>query len=164
MIREAQLSDAPAVASLYAHHVLTGTGTFDITPPDAEAVAHRMRAVLAQGWPWLVAEADGALLGYACAARFRDREAYARTCESSVYVAPSAQGRGIGSRLMDALISAARASGFRQMVAVVGDSANAASLALHRRLGFREVGCLRAVGEKFGRRLDVVLMQRPLAD
>jgi L-amino acid N-acyltransferase YncA len=152
------------VAAIYAHHVLTGTGTFEITPPTADAMVGRMRRVLKAGWPWLVAEHEGAIAGYAYAAQFRDREAYARTGESSVYVASGAERQGIGRALMEALLPAARAAGFRQLVAVVGDSSNSASLSLHRALGFREAGRLTHVGEKFGRDLDVVFLQRALAD
>lgn len=163
-VRPATVRDAGAVAAIYAHHVLTGTGTFEITPPTAEVMEARMRRVLDSGWPWLVAEDADGVVGYAYAAHFRDREAYARTCESSVYVAAGAEGRGIGRMLMETLVGAARAAGFRQMVAVVGDSGNTASLALHRALGFAEKGRLTEVGEKFGRRLDVVFLQRALGD
>jgi L-amino acid N-acyltransferase YncA len=162
VVRPASPADAQAVAAIYRHHVLSGTGTFDITPPTAAEMEARIGRVLGRGWPWLVAEGAGEAVGYACAAQFRDREGYAPTCESSVYVAAGHEGRGIGRMLMERLVAEAGAAGFRQMVAVVGDSANAASLALHRRLGFREAGRLTNVGEKFGRALDVVFLQRGL--
>ncbi|MFN7176861.1 MAG: GNAT family N-acetyltransferase [Thermaurantiacus sp.] len=164
LVRAATGEDASAVAGIYAHHVLTGTGTFEITPPDTAEMDRRMARVLGNGWPWLVAERHGACVGFAYAAQYRDREAYARTCEGSVYVAGDAQGQGIGRALLQALLPAARAAGFLQMVAVIGDSGNLASLALHRALGFQEAGRLRDVGLKFGRTLDVVLMQRTLGD
>ncbi len=164
VIRPAGQADAGPIATIYAHHVLKGTGTFEITPPAAAEIGRRIALVLGRGWPWLVAECEGRPLGYAYAAQFRDREAYAETCEVSVYVAHGMQGRGVGRALMQALLPAARAAGFREMVALVGDSANAASLALHRALGFRETGRLIAVGRKFGRPLDVVILQRTLGD
>jgi L-amino acid N-acyltransferase YncA len=164
IVRPATVEDAAAVAAIYAHHVLTGTGTFEIAPPAAAEMEARMARVLGRGWPWLVAGRGDAVAGYAYAAQFRDREAYARTCESSVYVAAGAEGQGIGRVLMKALLLAARAAGFRQMLAVVGDSRNNASLSLHRALGFREAGRLLDVGEKFGRDLDVVFLQRSLGD
>lgn len=160
-IRPATLADAALCAALYAQHVLRGTGSFEIDPPDALEMAARIDRVLSRGWPWLVLEAaDGRLLGYAYAAQFRDRAAYAATAETSVYVAEGEGGRGHGRALMEALLAAARQAGFRTFLAIVGDSANAASLALHRALGFREVGTLRGVGRKFDRALDVVLLQK----
>lgn len=143
--------------------MLRGTGTFEIDPPDAREMAVRIDRVRSRGWPWLLLErADGTLLGYAYVGQFRDRAAYARTGETSVYVAEGETGRGHGRALLEALLPAAAAAGFRTLLAVIGDSGNAASLALHRALGFRQVGLLQGVGEKFGRRLDVVLMQREL--
>jgi phosphinothricin acetyltransferase len=164
LVRPATVEDAAAVADIYAHHVLTGTGTFEITPPTVAEMQARMARVLARGWPWLVAGRVGTLAGYAYAAQFRDREAYAHCCETSVYVAPGAQGHGVGRALMQTLMDAARAAGFVQLIAVVGDSGNAASLALHARLGFTERGRLLDVGCKFGRLLDVVYLQRSLGD
>ncbi len=160
-IRPATIADAALCAALYAPHVRAGTGTFEIEPPDAIEMAARIDRILSRGWPWLVREAaDGRLLGFAYAGQFRDRAAYVRTAETSVYVAEGETGRGHGRALMEALLDAARRAGFRTFVAVVGHSANLASVALHRSLGFREVGRLARVGEKFGRRLDVVIMQR----
>lgn len=161
LVRTATIVDAEAIAAIYAPQVLHGTASFETEPPDAVAMAARMARVIGAGWPWLVAE-DGGVLGYAYAAQFRDRPAYAATCENSVYVAAGAHGRGIGTALLGALVEAARAAGFREMVAVIGDSGNDASRRLHAACGFRDVGVLTSVGFKFGRWLDVVYMQRTL--
>ncbi|MBU3077256.1 GNAT family N-acetyltransferase [Sphingomonas quercus] len=159
-IRAATADDVAAIAAIYAHHVLHGTGTFEEVPPDAAGMGGRFAAVAARGWPWLVAtDADGAVIGYAYAAQFRDRAAYRYACEDSVYVAPGAMGAGVGAALMAALIPAARAAGFRRMIAVIGDSANLGSIALHRRFGFTDAGRLDEAGFKFGRWVDVVFMQ-----
>ncbi len=162
IIRAATAADVAAMAAIYGPEVLGGTASFETEAPGAAEMAARLARVTAAGWPWLVAEADGAVLGYAYAAQFRDRPAYAATCENSVYVAASAQGRGIGSALLAALVEAARAAGFREMIAVIGDSGNAASRRLHAAGGFRDAGLLTNVGHKFGRWLDVVYMQRTL--
>ncbi len=160
-IRPATLADAALCAAVYAPHVLRGTGTFEIEPPDDLEMAARIDRVLGRGWPWLVREsADGRLVGYAYATQFRERAAYAGTAETSVYVAEGEGGRGHGRVLMEALLEAAARAGFRTFLAVVGDSGNRASLALHRSLGFREIGTLKGVGRKFGRLLDVVILQR----
>jgi len=162
-IRPAVLTDAPAVSVLYAAHVLTGTASFEITPPDADEMERRIKSVLDRSHPWIVAEADdGRLLGYAYASLFHPRAAYAHTFENSVYLASDAQGQGLGSTLMQALIPLCKDSGAREIIALIGDSANAASIALHRKLGFRHVGVITDVGEKFGRLLDVVYMQLSL--
>lgn len=151
------------MAAIYAPEVLHGTASFELEAPDAVQMAGRMAAVQGRGWPWLVAERGGLVIGYAYASQFRDRPAYAGTCENSIYVGASARGSGVGQALMAALMLAARAAGFGQMIAVVGDAGgNAASLALHRRLGFVEAGRLRTVGQKFGRWLDVAYLQRAL--
>ena len=162
MIRPARPDDAAAIAAIYAPEVLTGTATFEIEPPDAAEIGARMAKVQDAGWPWLVDDADGVIRGYAYASQFRDRSAYARTCESSIYVASTAHRQGVGRALVEALVVAAHAAGFREMIAVIGDSANAGSIGLHRACGFREVGRLENVGWKFGRALDVVYMQRSL--
>ncbi len=162
VIRAATLADAAACAAIYAPQVQHGTASFETEPPDAAEMAQRMQRVLARGWPWLVAEQDGVVVGYAYASQFRDRAAYAHSCESSVYVAADAQRSGAGRTLMLALFDAARAAGFGQMIAVIGDSGNSASIGLHRALGFRHAGTLERVGLKFGRWLDVVYMQRSL--
>ena len=162
MIRPARPDDAAAIAAIYAPEVLTGTATFEIEPPDAAEIGARMAKVKDAGWPWLVDDADGVIRGYAYASQFRDRAAYARTCESSIYVASTAHRQGVGRALVAALVVAARAAGFREMIAVIGDSANAGSIGLHRACDFHEVGRLENVGWKFGRALDVVYMQRSL--
>ncbi len=164
-VRPATPADTPAIAAIYAHHVLHGTGTFEEDPPSAEDIAGRMAAIQTRGWPWLVAEGeDGAVIGYAYAAQFRDRAAYRYSCENSVYVRPDAIGRGTGRTLLEALMAAAAASGFRRMFAVIGDSDNAASIELHRRSGFAMAGRFEDAGHKFGRDLDVVFMQRTLTE
>ena len=162
MLRDATPADAAAVAGVYAHHVLHGAGTFEEVPPSPEELGARMAAVAQRGLPWLVAEADGALVGYACATPYRDRIGYRFSVEDSVYVAPAAQGRGIGRALLQALIERCARLGFRQMIASIGDSGNTPSIRLHEACGFEQRGCLTAVGFKHGRWLDVVWMQRPL--
>jgi len=152
-------ADAEAIAAIYAHHVLHGTGTFDIDVPDPAIWLARIDDVVARGWPFFVAEIAGQVVGYAYAAQFRDRAAYRHTCEDSIYVGQNARGSGVGTLLLGALIEAAPAAGFREMIAVIGGP-EAASVALHGRLGFREVGRLQNVGVKFGRSLDVLFMQR----
>ncbi len=138
-----------------------GTGTFDTEAPDAAFWEAKIRDIAARGWPFLIAESKGQVAGYAYASQFRERAAYSATCENSIYVAHDLRGRGLGTALLAALVDAARSSGFAQMIAVVG-GAEPASLALHARLGFAEVGRLRRVGRKLGRVLDTVYMQRDL--
>lgn len=163
MIRAAVLADAAALAALYAPHVLAGTASFETIAPDAAEMAARLARVQDRGWPWLVWEGDGRLLGYAYASQFRDREAYRATCENSIYVAISAARQGIGRALLEALFDSARAAGFAEMIAVIGDgSGNHASIGLHQACGFAAAGRLINVGKKFGRLLDVVYMQRRL--
>jgi len=162
LVRPSVEADLPAIAAIYRHHVTTGLASFEETPPDLAELARRREAVLAAGLPWLVAEGAGGLVGYAYAGLYRPRSAYRYTVEDSIYVAPGQAGKGIGRRLLSALIDDATAKGYRQMVAVIGDSANAASIAVHRSCGFREAGRLEGVGFKFGRWVDSVLMQRPL--
>jgi phosphinothricin acetyltransferase len=159
-IRPATVADAAACAAVYRPHVAQGTASFETVPPDAAEMALRLARCLDQGWPWLVLESGGRMIGYAYATQFRDRAAYAQTAETSIYLAVGAEGQGRGRRLLEALIEAARAAGCRQLVAVIGDSGNAASIGLHRALGFRHVGTLEHVGLKFGRLLDIVYMQR----
>jgi L-amino acid N-acyltransferase YncA len=162
-IRPATPDDAPAIQAIYAHHVLTGTGTFEIDPPDLADIAARMAKVAARGWPWLVSVDEvGKVLGYAYAGPFRERAAYDATIEDSIYIAPHAIGTGLGRALLVALIDACRKSGAKEMLAVIGDSGNHASIGLHRALGFTDVGTLRHVGVKFGRVLDVVILQKSL--
>ena len=160
-IRPARDTDAQAVCDIYAHHVAHSTGTFDLVAPDASAWADKIAHITARGWPFLVAGHRGDVAGFAYAAQFRERAAYARTCEDSIYVRAGQEGTGIGTRLLTALIVAARASGFEQMIAVIG-GAGPVSEALHAKCGFAEAGRLRNVGCKLGRRLDTLYMQRDL--
>jgi L-amino acid N-acyltransferase YncA len=163
IIRSATPEDAPAIAAIYAHHVLTGTGTFEIDPPDVADIKARMAKVAARGWPWLVSvSADGLITGYAYAGPFRERAAYDATVEDSIYLAPQAQGKGVGKALLSALVEACRVAGAKEMLAVIGDSANSASIGLHKALGFDDAGLLRGVGAKFGKTLDVVILQKSL--
>lgn len=161
-IRSAQIEDAGAIAAIYAHHVAHGSASFDTVAPDASAIASKIVKSLEGGWPFLVAE-DGGVAGYAYAAPFRDRPAYAATCEDSIYIAPNRMRRGIGARLLMALIDAAERAGFRQMIAVIGGG-EPASMALHAAHGFAQAGRMHAVGFKHGRWLDTVYMQRALGD
>ncbi|MGK9233736.1 GNAT family N-acetyltransferase [Inquilinus limosus] len=161
-VRDAAEADLPAVQAIYARHVLHGLASFEETPPDVAELAARRAAVLAQGLPYLAAEIDGRLVGYAYAGAYRPRPAYRHTVEDSVYVADGQAGRGIGRALLGALIERCEAGPWRQMVAVIGDSGNTASITLHERLGFQRVGLLQSVGFKFGRWVDSVLMQRAL--
>lgn len=161
-LRAATDRDVPRLTAIYAHHVRTGLASFEIDPPDDAEVARRLADVAARGLPYLVAEADGRVVGYAYAAPYRLRPAYRYTLEDSVYVDPGCAGRGIGRRLLERLVSEAAARGYRQMIAVIGDSANRPSIALHEACGFARVGLLPAVGLKFGRWVDSVLMQRAL--
>jgi len=161
-IRAAAAADVGAIARIYEHAVRFGTASFELEPPAEPEMARRLRAILDNGYPYLVAEADGAVLGYAYAGPYRARPAYRWSVENSVYVAPQAQRRGVGRALLDALILETERRGFRQMIAIIGDSSQAPSLALHSAAGFRLIGTLEAVGFKHGRWLDTVLMQRPL--
>ena len=162
LIRPAVETDAAALAAIYAHHVLHGFGAFEEVPPTPEDMDDRRRAVTVHGLPWLVAEDGGRVLGYAYAAPFRPRAAYRYTVEDSVYVAPDAQGRGVGKTMLAQVLKECEALGLRQAIAVVGDSANAASIALHAALGFAHLGVARSVGFKHGRWVDVVWMQKSL--
>lgn len=157
-LRRAGESDAAAIAEIYAHHVLHGTATFDTVPRTIGETRAKIAEHAARGWPFLVAESDGGVVGYAYASVFRDRPAYAATCEDSIYIAHDRRGQGVGSALLAALLVAAERAGFRQMIAVVGGG-EPASVALHRRLGFVETGRMHAVGRKFGRWLDTVYLQ-----
>lgn len=161
-VRPAVPTDLPAIQAIYAHHVLTGTGTFETEPPDLVEITRRFVRIQSLGWPWLVACREDGIQGYAYAGPFRERAAYRHTVEDSVYVAEGAAGRGIGRLLMEALIDQCQVAGARQMLAVIGDSGNTASIALHRACGFTDAGLLRAVGRKFDRDLDVVILQRGL--
>ncbi len=158
VIRPARDSDAQAIAAIYAWHVANGTATFDTIAPDASEWAAKIADFAVRSFPFLVAEREGKVLAYAYAARFRERAAYAHTCEDSIYVSHDARGAGIGTALLAALITAAREGGFRQMIAVIGGG-EPASVALHARCGFVHAGRMRHVGRKFGRLLDTVYMQ-----
>ncbi|UUX97665.1 GNAT family N-acetyltransferase [Aquabacterium sp. J223] len=162
VLRPAHAADGAAMAEVYRHHVEHGTGTFETVAPSADEMAARLADVQARRGVWWVAERDGGLLGYAYAQPFRPRQAYAWCFEDSVYLAPAACGQGLGRLLLAELIGQCRARGVRQLVAVIGDAANAPSIGLHRALGFAPAGVLTAAGWKHGRWLDVVLMQRSL--
>jgi phosphinothricin acetyltransferase len=162
-IRPARSEDAQAIAAIYAWHVANGTATFDTEAPGVAAWAQKISDFVERGFPFFIAERDEAIIAYAYAARFRDRAAYAHTCEDSIYVAHDTRGCGIGTVLLAALIEAARASGFQQMIAVIGGG-EPASVALHGKCGFVHAGRMRNVGYKFGTLLDTVYMQRDLRE
>jgi len=161
-IRPATPGDIAAITRIYGHAVMHGTASFEIEPPSEAEMARRQRALFDGGYPFLVAELAGNVAGYAYAGPYRNRAAYHWSVEDSVYVDPQAQRGGVGRALLERLIGAAEQNGFRQMIAVIGDSAQAPSIALHRALGFRMVGTLENVGYKNARWLDSVLMQRAL--
>jgi L-amino acid N-acyltransferase YncA len=163
-IRAAAPGDVAAIARIYADAVRHGTATFEVEPPDEAEMARRMLTLLAGNYPYLVAERSGELAGYAYAGPYHLRPAYRWTVEDSIYLDPQFQGQGIGRRLMRQLLADAEARGFRQMIALIGDSTNAASIALHAAAGFQRIGTLQSVGFKHGRWLDVVAMQRPLGN
>ena len=162
IVRSAVLDDAPAVAALYGHHVIHGTGTFEEEPPSPDDIAGRMKAVLDAGFPWLVIEVDGRIVAYAYAGPYHRRSAYRFTAEDSVYVADEERGKGYGRAALAAVIDACEAMGLRRLLAVIGDSQNVGSIGLHRALGFSFCGTLPAVGYKAGQWLDVVFMELPL--
>jgi len=161
-IRPSHDGDLPAIAGIYADSVLQGTGTFELDPPDVAEMTRRRSDVLAKGLPWLIAERGGQVLGYAYANHFRPRPAYRFCVEDSIYLHADARGQGVGRLLLAELLARCEAQGARQMLAVIGDSDNAGSIGVHRALGFEDTGLLKASGWKFGRWLDVVLMQRSL--
>lgn len=161
-VRPSVADDLAAIQAIYAHHVSHGFGSFEEIPPGLEEMAARRLALVERGMPHLVAEVDGRVQGYAYAGPYRPRPAYRYTVENSVYVAQEAVGRGVGRALLGTLIEVCQAGPWRQMVAVIGDRENTASIALHAALGFHEAGHLKAVGFKHGRWVDVVIMQRPL--
>lgn len=162
-IRPARPADADALAEIYGGHVLRGTASFEVEPPDAAEMALRLATVTSRGWPWLVAERDSVVIGYAYCSRFHTRRAYRFTCEDSIYVHEAHVGTGAGRVLLSALIEQARKDGFREMIAVIGDADNVASIGLHAAFGFEDAGVLRRVGYKFDRWIDVVYMQLSLA-
>jgi L-amino acid N-acyltransferase YncA len=161
-IRRAELGDVLAITAIYGESVTNGTASFELTPPTDEEMARRFVALRDAGYPWLAAATAGTLVGYAYAGPYRPRPGYGNTVEDSVYVAPEAQGHGIGRALLAALIEQCTTDGFRQMIAVIGDSGNVASIHLHQSFGFTPIGAFAAVGWKHGRWLDSVLMQRAL--
>ena len=162
LIRPSTLADLPAITAIYAHAVLHGTGTFELEAPDEAEMARRRDDVLSKGLPWLVAQADDQVLGYAYANHFRPRRAYRFCLENSIYLAAQARGQGLGRLLLTELVGRCEAAGARQMLAVIGDADNAGSIGVHAALGFEHCGVLKAAGWKFDRWLDVVLMQRSL--
>ena len=162
ILRPSTPADLPAITAIYTEAVLHGTGTFELEPPDDTEMARRRDDVLCKGLPWLVAERGDQVLGYAYANTFRPRKAYRFCLEDSIYLHPDARGQGLGRLLLTELIGRCEAAGARQMLAVIGDAANAGSIGVHAALGFEHTGVLKASGWKFGRWLDVVLMQRAL--
>jgi L-amino acid N-acyltransferase YncA len=162
LIRPSTPSDLPAITAIYGWNVLNGTGTFELEAPDEPEMARRRDDVLSKGLPWLVAERGGVVLGYAYANHFRPRRAYRFCLEDSVYLAADAKGQGLGRLLLAELLARCEAAGARQMLAVIGDSANLGSIGVHRTLGFEPIGVMKATGWKFERWLDVVLMQKSL--
>lgn len=163
-IRAATPADLPAITAIYEHAVRHGTATFELDPPDLAEMTRRYEALTANGFPFLVAMTEDVVAGYAYAGPYRPRPAYRFTVENSVYLDPAAQGRRMGTRLMQELIAASEARGYRQMIAVIGDSANAASIGVHARTGFKMIGTHPSVGFKFGRWLDTVMMQLALGE
>lgn len=162
IIRPSTDGDIPAITAIYQHHVLHGTGTFEVDPPSESDMAGRRADVLARGLPWLVAQVQGQVAGFAYANWFKPRPAYRFSAEDSIYVADHAQGMGVGRLLLATLAVQAEAAGVRKLLAVIGDSANAGSIGLHRSLGFTDVGTMRSVGWKFGAWRDIVLMEKTL--
>jgi phosphinothricin acetyltransferase len=161
-IRPSRDDDVTAIAAIYAHHVLNGTGTFETEPPSADDMAKRRADVLSKQLPYLVAERDGQVLGFAYCNWFKPRPAYRFSAEDSIYLAEAARGQGVGSQLLAALSQAAEDAGVRKLIAVIGDSANAGSIGVHRAQGFSQVGVLKDCGWKFGQWRDVVLMEKSL--
>jgi len=165
IVRPCFQQDLETVQLIYAHHVLTGTGTFEIDPPSLDIITERWSGVVSKGWPYLVASPQSDLsrvLGFAYAFQYRDRPAYRHCFEVSVYAAPTTMGQGVGTALMTELLNTLRGDGVREVLAFIGDSQNAGSIKLHSKVGFKHAGTLKHVGEKFGRMLDVVVMQRTL--
>ena len=163
-IRPSKASDVAAIAEIYGYHVLNGLASFELLAPSADEVAKRRADVVGKNFPYLAAEADGRVVGYAYASLYRARPAYRHTLEDSVYVHKDYQGRGVGKRLLEALIDACEKAGARQLIAVIGDSDNHGSIGLHEACGFNQVGTMKAVGFKFGRWVDSVYMQREIGE
>ena len=163
-IRPSRDEDLPAICAIYGHHVLHATGTFETVPPTEAEMAARRADVLAKGLPYLVVEDAGQVLGFAYCQWFKPRPAYRFSAEDSIYLHPDARGRGLGQQLLAALIEQAQQAGLRKLIAVIGDSANAASIGVHRSQGFEAAGVIRSCGWKFDRWLDIVLMEKTLGD
>lgn len=161
-IRQCEPGDVPAIQRIYAHHVLHGLASFELDPPDEAEIARRRQNIVDAGYPYFVAERDGEIVGYAYAGPYRTRPAYRFTAENSVYIRHDLARQGIGRQLLAVLIAACEHQGLRQLVAVIGDSANHASIELHRAAGFAMIGTIRGSGYKFGRWVDTVLMQKAL--
>ena len=164
MIRPSRDDDVDAIAAIYRHHVLHGTGTFEIDPPSEQDMRGRRSEVLARGLPWLVADDAGEITGFAYCNWFKPRPAYRFSAEDSIYLAPHAQGKGLGRALLAELAGQAERAGVRKLIAVIGDSANAGSIGVHRASGFADVGVIRNCGWKFDRWLDIVLMDRVVGE
>lgn len=162
LVRDSQAEDMPIVHAIYSHYVLSSTASFEEVPPNLNEMCRRRDAVLQARLPHLVAERGGAVIGFAYAALYRARSAYRHTAEDTVYVASESSGRGIGRMLLDEVLRRSGRVGYREMIAIIGDSANTPSIQLHGALGFRTVGTLTNVGFKLDRWLDTVIMQRPL--
>ena len=163
-IRPTTAADLPSITQIYEHAVLYGTATFELIPPDLAEMTRRFDTLTDGGFPYFVASLDGRVVGYAYAGAYRPRPAYRFTVENSVYLQPAIHRRGIGLQLLRRLIAECEARGYRQMIAVIGDSANAGSIGVHAKCGFQMIGTHPSVGFKFGRWLDTVMMQRALGD
>jgi len=161
-VRPASPADIPAIQAIYAHHVMKGLASFEEAPPAVEEMRRRFDDIAARGLPYVIAEFGGTIAGYGYCALYRPRSAYRYALEDSVYVRPDVQGRGVGGAILAELVRRCEALGYRQLIAVIGDSGHAASIGLHASQGFLRVGTLRSVGYKFGRWVDSVIMQRPL--
>jgi L-amino acid N-acyltransferase YncA len=163
-LRSSTDSDLPAITAIYGHHVTHGTGTFETAPPTEAEMGARRDDVLAKGLPYLVAELQGQVLGFAYCQWFKPRPAYRFSAEDSIYLHPQAAGQRIGHKLLAELAKQAQAAGLRKLIAVIGDSANVRSIGVHRAVGFRHVGTIEGCGWKFGRWLDIVLMEKALGE
>lgn len=161
-IRPCDIQDLPAITAIYGREVEEGTASFETEPPDLAEITRRYQAIREHGLPYLVADRDGHIAGYAYAGPYHTRYGYRMTVENSIYIARDAQGQGVGTALLASVIEAATNAGMRQMIAIIGESTNQASIRLHAKAGFRQVGTLENVGRKFGKFLDVVIMQRSL--
>lgn len=164
LIRDASTIDIDAIAAIYAHHVETSCASFEEVAPGVAEMRRRFEAVRARDLPYLVADIDGVIVGFCYAGVHKERSAYRYSVEDSIYVAPGVEGLGVGTRLLSTLIQGCARKGYRQMIAVIGDSGNAPSIALHRKLGFQPIGTAEGIGFKFGRWVDIVYMQRALGD